>query len=202
MDQSSQSETLQPVTPDAQPASTNRYKMLAIILAVVIVLLVGVGAFLFVNSNKDAKEMAQSTTTVTPTSAMQQNEVIPTVVPSVVIPTINEATVVIIESEGSLSQQDISELRARVINPYVDYFKEIHTEDQLATFKVIVNTQASKATYPYLADAITKKGVNEGFVIEKADGHIKWWVPECMNGCNFSDSFKAKYPEVIKAYGN
>lgn len=201
MDQSTQPETPQPVAPSAQPSSSNMYKTLAIILGVVIVLLVGAGAFLFMNSNKDTKEMTQLTT-VTPTTAMQQDGVTPTAMQSVITPTTNEATVIIIESEGNLPQQDISELRARVINPYVDYFKETHTEDQLATFKVSVNTQASKTTYPYLADAITKKGVNEGFVIEKADGHITWWIPECMNGCNFSDSFKAKYPEVIKAYGN
>lgn len=56
----------------------------------------------------------------------------------------------------------------------------------------------SKAEFPYLFNAIYESGGYSGFVIEKKNGQISWWFPECMNGCNLSQNFKTKYPEIAK----
>ena len=69
--------------------------------------------------------------------------------------------------------------------------------DPIKSFTVKVNTNASKTTYPYLANAIFKSGVTNGFTIAKNGGVIDWWVPECMGPCPFSATFRSRYPEIV-----
>ncbi len=112
-------------------------------------------------------------------------------------PAAGSAPVVVIESEASIPAQDLSEIKARVINPYLDYQADAQP-GSLVSFKISPNLLESKTAYPYMADAVFKNGGNEGFLISKNNAHIDWFIPACLNGCVFSDAFKAKYPEIVK----
>lgn len=104
---------------------------------------------------------------------------------------------VIFEAEGSFTQTEKNEIRKKVIDPFLDYYAEPGNSTQnLLTLTIARNTQASKDTYPYSGKAIFDGGANMGFLIMKVGTGVDWWYPECLNGCNLSAAFKAKYPEI------
>ncbi len=162
------------------------------VLFLVIIALVGVSAYLF-GQNQEKEKALQTEAVITPSTQV----VIPSFAPtSAASPAAQNSPVVIIESQGSIPAADLSELKLRVVNPYLDYSQESQP-GMLVSFKVSPNLLESKAAYPYMADAVFKNGGNEGFLISKNNGHIDWYLPACINGCNFSDSFKSKYPEIV-----
>lgn len=170
------------------------HKIWIFILVGVVIVLVGISAFLYgqnINLSQNGAAKTENNQAIVPTGNLENNKA------PVVSPTSAPTPVVVIESEGSIPAQDLSELKLRVINPYID-FKAESQPGELVSFKVSPNLLASKDTYPYMADAVFKNGGNEGFLIMKSAGHINWYLPECINGCNFSESFKAKYPEIVK----
>lgn len=164
-----------------------------VVLILVIIALVGVAAYLF-GKNQD-KEAVQTETVITPGAQVFAPS--PAVTQSALLtPAAGSTPVVVIESEGSIPPLDLAEIKTRVINPYLD-FSATSQPGSLVSFKVSPNLLESKVTYPYMADAVFKNGGNEGFLISKNNGHIDWYLPACLNGCNFSESFKAKYPEIV-----
>lgn len=172
-------------------------KIWPILLVAIIVLLVGVAAYLYGQSSGLSQKEAEKTTTVNTkiSAAPTQAAIEQGLTPAVSATGSAGKVTTIIEAEGSLPAQDVSELKARVINPYVDYHEEVGSQP-LATLKVSQNPNQSKNVYQYMADAIFVGGANEGFLIQKTNGHIDWWLPECLNGCNLSAGFKIKYPEI------
>lgn len=103
--------------------------------------------------------------------------------------------VVVFEAEGSLPAGDKSGIQARIIDPFIEY-QTSEIKQPVVSITISPNTNASKTEFPYLFNAIYESGGYSGFVIEKKNGQISWWFPECMNGCNLSQNFKTKYPEI------
>jgi len=114
----------------------------------------------------------------------------PTVTPGV------QKVVVVLEAKASMSQQGVDDIQARVVNPLLDYYAEQTSEFQLVSLTINKNTQVSQDQYPYSGYAIQKSGSYLSFLISKKDDQIQWWTPECMK-CDFSESYKQKYPEVV-----
>jgi len=105
--------------------------------------------------------------------------------------------VVVFEAEGAMPSGDKLGIQARIIDPYIEY----HTNEigqPVVSITISPNTNVSKAEFPYLFNAVYESGGYSGLVIEKKNGQISWWFPECMNGCNLSQNFKTKYPEIAK----
>lgn len=171
-------------------------KTWTIILVVVVILLVGISAYLLgqTRGKADSESKKITTQTVVPSGSMPVVTETAVSSPSAVA----KSPVVVLESEGSISALDASELRSRVINPFVDYYAEQNSGLTLTSVKVGPNLGASKETYPYVLDGIFSNGGNVGFLIQKTLGHIDWFVPDCMNGCNLLAEYKAKYPEIAK----
>jgi len=148
------------------------------------VLGIAVGAY-FYGQNQSLKKV-----TVTPVAS-------PTPMPTSVVspsPTPNKATL-IFEAEGSFTQAEKDELTKKVINPLLDYYST-ESDQVLLTLTISKNDKASKDQYPYQGQAIFQGGGNMGFLIMKVGTGVDWWYPECMNGCNLSASYIAKYPEI------
>ncbi len=166
-------------------------KTLIYVIAATFLIVVFSGAAYFLNQNKKLIG-DKSTTEITPT---------PKLLVSPTIPPANikfQDPVIIIQGEANLDPKDARDLRERIVNPYVDYFKDTHKNDVLVSLKIETNTNASVSAYPYKAEAITKNGVNEGFLISNVLGQIDWWYPECLGKCGFTDEFKTKYPEITE----
>lgn len=165
-----------------------------ILLIGIIIALIGVSAYLYGQSKGLEKNSAVKTERKVDLRN-QEPSAVPTIIASE--SELQEAPVVVIQAEGAYPPQDVLEIKERIIAPFLDYKKEVQP-GQLVSFSISQNTQPSKDVYPYLADAIFKNGGNEGFVIGKTNGHINWYVPECMGGCQFSEEFSLTYPEIVK----
>ena len=160
----------------------------AILIIIIVILLVAVGVLgYFFIKNKPADKMGTASIEVVATPS-------PLPLPSS-SPSATSKVVVVFEAEGSFSQTEKDEIRSKIINPYIDYYAEL-SDQTLLTITIAKNSLASKETYPYSAKTIFESGGNSGFLIMKEGTGVSWWVPECLDGCNLSSSFKAKYPEI------
>lgn len=102
--------------------------------------------------------------------------------------------VVVFEAEGSFSPSDKNSIQKKIIDPFIDFYTPLQ---KIVSITISPNTNASKDMYPFLFSAIYASGGNTGFVISKTNGEVNWFIPECMNGCQFTDAFKSKYPEIV-----
>jgi hypothetical protein len=165
--------------------------VLVIILAIVASLALAGGAY-FYGQNQTLKKITETPTGVDVTSAplsqSPASSANPTATPA-------KTATVVFEAEGSFTASEKDELKKKVINPFLDYYTT-ESDQVLLTLTISKNNQASKDTYPYQAQAIFQGGGNMGFLIMKLGTGVDWWYPECMNGCNLSASYKAKYPEI------
>lgn len=110
--------------------------------------------------------------------------------------TLSKKPVIVYEAEGSIPAADKTGIQSRIVDPFIDY--NINEVSQpMASITISPNNNPSKTEYPYLFSAVFESGGNQGFVIGKKDGQISWWIPECLNGCQFSNAFKEKYPEIV-----
>ena len=101
--------------------------------------------------------------------------------------------------EGTFSSgPDKDDLYKKIVEPYLDYYED-QEKGSLVSLTISENPYPSKTTSPYLGTGIFKNGANEGFVIDKKNGEIDFWIPTCMI-CTFSDSFKEKYPDIVKNF--
>lgn len=173
-----------------------------VIPLVLLVILVGVGliagAYYFGQQAKAPVVPAPSTSPYTvpstPTPSTSEQTASPT-------PVQTREPVIVFEAEGSIPAADKSQLETRVVNPLVDYYYKEADQGELLTLTISPNTQPSKTTYPYTGKAILATGANFGFTIEKKNGEISWWFPECLAQCSVSEQYKSKYPEVAKLLG-
>lgn len=108
-------------------------------------------------------------------------------------------SVVVFEASGSIPSVDKAQLMERVVEPFVDYYKDQEGERHIISLSIEKNTSASGEMYPYHGKAVFSDGVNSGFLIAKKEGSIEWWLPECMH-CVFSPEFSAKYPDIVSRF--
>ena len=108
----------------------------------------------------------------------------------------NSETEINIAGEFGIPSYWRSELQKKILNPVVDYYK-MHDQGKLNAININTNTQTNRNIYPYIAELVLESGAKIGFVIEKTDSSFKWWTPECLGGCNYSENFATKYPEII-----
>ncbi len=104
---------------------------------------------------------------------------------------------VAVEYKVTPSATDKTQLQARVIDPYFDYNQTPEGVSQVTSFIV----DKGSGEFPYTIDYKLSTGAYGGFVVSRTSGgEIDWWGPECMGECPFTDSFKQKYPEIVKRY--
>lgn len=104
--------------------------------------------------------------------------------------------VVVFQAEGSIPAIDKSQLLARVVDPILDYYEETVDDSPVVSLTIKPSTDADESEYPYIGTIIFADGGSNGFVITKKGDSIAWWAPGCMV-CVFSESYKAKYPDVV-----
>ncbi len=103
--------------------------------------------------------------------------------------------VVVYIAAGSFSDEEKSNLQARVIDPYIDYHAGLPDHPPLVSLSL--EKSDSLPDFPYSANAIFEEGITAGFLIHATAGVLDWWVPECLGPCPVSDEFRAKYPEIM-----
>lgn len=86
-------------------------------------------------------------------------------------------------------------LEKKLINPYIDYKND--TGELISMFITVPENIGE----PYDVVAIFKgENLNghEGFLFGKREQEYDYWKPDCMGECEFTDEYKAKYPEVVQ----
>lgn len=182
----------------------NSKNTIFIIIAVVLGLLflgaVAFGAYLLgVNQAlQNAQKQSGVPIPAMPSATTQPTaSVSPSVSTSLPSPTVQPVTIQI-DQEPNLPPQDVSEIKNRNINPFVDWSADQNSGGGLILIKVSTNN--NDATYPYKFEYVYKNGGNGGFLIKRTTGHLDWYMPDCMVTCNFSAQFKLKYPEIVSKY--
>jgi hypothetical protein len=120
--------------------------------------------------------------------------------PAAVSPSPSTATctpVIVYEMGSSIPEGDKTQIQAKVVNPFSDYYCDLEGQGFVVSLSIGNNTGASQDQYPYSAKAIFKNGAQAGFLLSKNNGVVDWWLPECLGPCPFSAEFKAKYPEIV-----
>lgn len=112
-------------------------------------------------------------------------------------PSQGQKSVATFESSANITASAQTEITKKVIDPFLDYYRDQYNAGYVKTLVIQKNLNASADTYPYKADYTFEGGVNGGFLIMKQGTGVDWWYPECLNGCTFSAAFKAKYPEIV-----
>jgi len=97
-------------------------------------------------------------------------------------------------------------ITARVINPFIDFQKDLDPTQQIVSITVEDNKEeSSKSQYPFSFTAIFKNGSNTQLLLSQTNGVLNWFEPTCM-GCKLTPQFIQKYPEIAKqfdrVYGN
>ena len=91
---------------------------------------------------------------------------------------------------GQFSESDRAQLTERLANPFFDF-----QDEQGQTFLTMNIERSIEGAYTFTA--IAASGVTYQAVINRQGGDFAWWVPDCLDGCQFSDSFAEKYPEIV-----
>lgn len=106
---------------------------------------------------------------------------------------------------ATFTEEEKKELMEKVINPYVDYQKEMWKVNPISIqVKKHTKTEIDNqiyARYMYGIDVITETGYH-GWLEREEGKAIDYWIPDCMGECPFSESYKAKYQEVLKKYND
>ena len=111
----------------------------------------------------------------TPASLVKQNVQLP---------------VIVYEPSGLFSVDDKQDLTNKIVNPFFDY----NNETEINFIAMIIDKNQS-GEYGFLA--IHKNGGYNSQVVTKQGSKFDYWYPECMEVCQFSESYKQKYPEVV-----
>lgn len=108
----------------------------------------------------------------------------------------------IIIFESPLSSEDYSaqriEIQQKIVDPYVQYFQHLGGDNYVVTLSIEQqNSDNIKIQYPYNLHGIMSDGSSHYEALMQINGKLNWWVPTCMGPCDYSDSFKQKYPQIV-----
>lgn len=102
--------------------------------------------------------------------------------------------VVVYIPAGNFTDVEKTELELKLVNPLTDWNIE---QKRPAVSISVEKYQEPVAGYVYKVNYINEDGTNGGLLFG-AISPLEWWLPECMDGCNLSPEFVAKYPEIAK----
>lgn len=97
--------------------------------------------------------------------------------------------VIVYNPPGAFDEAEKNELKEHLIDPFFDYYngKELN-------FIAMIISHRERDESNYSVQAIHKIGGDTSFRLFRD----RYWFPNCMGGCEFSEEFKKKYPEIVK----
>ena len=97
---------------------------------------------------------------------------------------------------GLLTDSDRLDIEEKLIEPFVDYYKDM--EETLISMDIVVpmnDGEEYEITTLFILDDFTPR---QEFSFGIKGENYDYWIPECMNGCEFSPAFTAKYPQIVR----
>lgn len=104
--------------------------------------------------------------------------------------------VIAFERAGLLSDEEREILNKKFVEPYVDYY-QVSNDSNILTTVIEVPQELGE---PYVIRSVTADGNAGGFLFGLRGGNFNYWTPGCFGGCEFTDEYTQKHPEVIEQY--
>jgi hypothetical protein len=141
---------------------------------------------------KDLSETIEAKQNIDATNIPAATTSLPTATPA----SSKDEAVVVYTPSGQFDTAEKTELQKKLVNPLLDWYKGNNTSTVSLN---IEKPNPAIAGYVYKVTYINEGGSNGGFLYGTSKP-LEWWLPVCMgpDGCQFSDDFKAKYPEIVK----
>lgn len=98
---------------------------------------------------------------------------------------------------GLFDNKEKDEIKEKVLEPFFSF-----NEDEGITYIAILVEKLSQEDndiFQYDIQAVSKDGVYSGFLFGE-DEPLELWIPDCMDGCEFSDDFKKDFPKTVEQY--
>lgn len=101
------------------------------------------------------------------------------------------------EPTGLFSDTQRMELAGKLSHPLRDYYADE------SSCPASINISVESESDEYIVHVIFGHDKYTSFLYgDKAADSQPWWFPECLDApCEFSDAFRAAYPEVVEAAG-
>lgn len=179
-----------PQTAGGGRPGTNPWKILS--LAIFLLWLASVGSLVFYFKPEKSAPPAPTLSPASPTHSPSLTATCPT--PADVSDSLSQSLpVVTYDQPGSFTEADKEELNRKIIQPFFAYYNETEIN-----YIAMVIYKKPSATYEYSFTAIHKNGGTQGSVIFQKDSAFVYWTPTCMEPCEFTPAYRAKYPEVVQ----
>lgn len=97
---------------------------------------------------------------------------------------------------GLLTETEKTILEEKLINPFIDYYKDM--PEELISMDIMVPANPGekyKITAIFQYENFTPR---QEFIFGAREADYDYWAPECMNECEFSEAFRAKYPQIVE----
>lgn len=104
-----------------------------------------------------------------------------------------DLAIVTFQPGGLFSAELKNELQKKLIDPYLDFYNED------GIYVVTMNIAApEQGAISWSVFATNADGSYSDFLFGDKNQTIqRWWLPDCLGDCNFSNTFKGKYPEIV-----
>jgi len=99
---------------------------------------------------------------------------------------------------GKFSEDEKKELVKKLVDPLIDF----NAQENISFLSIVITliTEADKeGDFRYDVSTLDKDGNYGGFLYGE-DKKLEWWIPDCLEKCNFLDDFTDNYPEIVEIY--
>ena len=103
--------------------------------------------------------------------------------------------VVVFTPAGIFTEEEKEALNMKLVMPFSDFNNEQGTT--FLTMNITKYAPTPDHGYKYEVDNIGAAGIHNAFLFGMSDP-LEWWIPECLDGCEFSETFSNNYPEIIE----
>jgi len=100
--------------------------------------------------------------------------------------------------EGIFTDDEKEQLEERLISPFFDFNNE-DEELYIALIIVKLGSADNEGDFRFDIQTLDRYGNYGGFLYGEGD-KLEWWLPDCLDGCDFTEKFEQKYPEIIEEY--
>ncbi len=100
--------------------------------------------------------------------------------------------------EGIFEDIEKEQLQERLIDPFIDFYND---GENLYIAIIIEKLQGAddEDDFKYDIQTLDRYGHYGGFLYGEGD-EPEWWLPDCLDGCEFTEEFEDKYPEIVDEY--
>lgn len=99
---------------------------------------------------------------------------------------------------GLFDDDEKRQLQEKLLDPFFDFNGK---DNYVAVIIEKIEGADNEGDFKFDVQILNKNGSYGGFLYGEGD-RLEWWLPDCLDGCTFTDEFQEKYPELVEEYNN